>query len=429
MSEAISVIGAGYVGLISGVGFAKLGYDVVCVDINRETVDSINSGKSHIYEKGVDEILREVAGRNLKATVDLREAVLNSDYTFICVGTPSRDNGNINLDHVRGVSRDIGGVLRDKEGYHVVVVKSTVTPRATEEVIIPLLEESSGRKCGVDFGVAVNPEFLKEGVAMEDFMKPDRIVIGSCDGRSGDLVEGLYRDFSCPVLRVDLRTAEMIKYASNAFLATKISFINEIGNICRGLGINTYDVADGIALDHRISPHFLKAGLGFGGSCLPKDTRELVFKARGLGYEPSLLASVLEVNEGQPARFLDIARERVGGFSGKRVAVLGLAFKGDTDDVRDSQALPVVSLLLDEGARVVVYDPKAEGNVRVVFGDRILYAGSAGDALEDSDVALVLTDWKEFESLDFGGMKSKVVVDARNVVKSREGIEYWGLCW
>lgn len=428
MPKTISVIGAGYVGLITGIGFAELGCNVICMDINRKVVDTINSGRSHIYEKGVDEILEKVVGRNLKATTDMEEAVLNSDVTFICVGTPSKDNGNINLDHVKEVSKNIGGILEEKM-YHTIVTKSTVTPGTTGKVIIPLLEKSSNKKAGVDFGVAVNPEFLKEGVAIEDFMDPDRIVIGSYDERSGDIVECLYSDFSCPVLRTDLRTAEMIKYTSNAFLATKISFINEVGNICRELGINSYDVAEGIGLDQRISPHFLKAGLGFGGSCLPKDTKELVFKARSLGYEPDLLASVLRVNEGQPERLLNIARERIGGFNGKKVAVLGLAFKGDTDDTRDSQAFPVIKRLLKENANITVYDPKAEENTKIVFEDRIQYADFAEDALGDSDIALVLTDWREFENLDFSGMRRKIVVDARNIVKNRENMEYEGLCW
>ncbi len=428
MSKTISVIGAGYVGLITGVGFARLGHNVICRDINKKAVDTINSGRSHIYEKGIDEILEKAVGKNLKATIDLKESVLTSDITFICVGTPSKDNGNINLKHVKEVIRDIGEILKEKS-YHVIVVKSTVTPGTTEKIIIPLLERSSGKKVGIDFGVAVNPEFLREGVAIEDFLNPDRIIIGSYDQRSGDLTEELYSDFNCPVLRTDLKTAEMIKYASNAFLATKISFINEIGNICKGLGINIYDVAEGIALDHRISPHFLKSGLGFGGSCLPKDTKELVFKARSLGYEPNLLTSVIKVNEDQPKRLLNLVRKRINSFNGKKVAILGLSFKGDTDDTRDSQAFPVIKQLLKENANITAYDPKAEENTKILFEDQIQYADSAKAALENSDIALILTDWKEFENLDFDGMKKKIVIDARNIIKNKENIEYEGLCW
>ncbi|MEA3255133.1 MAG: UDP-glucose/GDP-mannose dehydrogenase family protein [Candidatus Altiarchaeota archaeon] len=424
----ISIIGTGYVGLVTGAGFAEKGNNVVCVDVVKGKVDVINSGRSPIYEKGLDEILKRNIGSNLVATTDLRHAVLSTDITFICVGTPSREDGSLDLGFVKKASGDVGGILSGKD-YHVVVVKSTVLPGTTERTVIPVIEEKSGKKFVSDFGVGVNPEFLREGIAVEDFMNPDRVVIGSSDKRSEKIIGEVYSNFGCPVLKTNIKTAEMIKYSSNSFLAAKVSFINEIGNICKKLGINVYDVAEGISLDHRVSPHFLSAGLGWGGSCFPKDLKALIYEAKELGYEPSLLNAVLGVNMEQPRRLLDIARKKVGSFSGKKIAVLGLAFKGGTDDTRDSMTFPVIEGLLGEGARVVAYDPEAEDNARVFFGDRITYADSAEDSLKDSDLALIVTDWKEFEYLDYGGMRSKVVVDSRNIVKNRQDIDYEGLCW
>ena len=427
MPKNISVIGAGYVGLITGAGLAEEGHNVVCVDIVKETVDTINSGRSHIYEKGLNRLLGKNMGKRLKATTDFKNAVQDSDISFICVGTPSGNDGSIDLKYIEDVSRNIGEILsKSEKKYHVVVIKSTVVPGTTEEFIIPLLE-SSGKKAGRDFGVVMNPEFLREGIAIEDFFNPDRIVIGSIDTKSGDLVEELYSRLECPVLRTDLKTAEMIKYASNSFLATKLSFINEIGNICKELDIDVDCIAKGIGMDHRISPHFLKAGPGFGGSCLPKDVRALIYRAREAGYNPELLNTVLDINREQPMRLLNIAREKIKGFDKKRVAVLGLAFKPDTDDMRDSPSIPIINELLKENAVVIAYDPKAEKNSRKIFDQGILYSDSAKDALKDADIAIIVTDWAEFSDLDFSGMKQKIVIDGRNIVKDREGIVYEGL--
>lgn len=425
----ISIIGAGYIGLITGAGFAEKGHKIICVDVVKEKVDIINSGKSPIYEKGLDEIIKKNIGRNLTATTNIRDAVLNSDVIFICVGTPPNNDGESDLRFVKEATENIGKILAEKNSYNVVVVKSTVLPGTTEGIIIPLLEKNSKKKFGKDFGVVMNPEFLREGVALEDFLNPDRIVIGSIDKKSGDLIESLYSKFDSKVFRTDLKTAEMIKYASNAFLATKISFINEIGNICKELGIDVYDVAKGIALDHRINPYFLNAGLGFGGSCFPKDLKALIHKSRNLGYKPELLNSVLSVNSRQVKILLKIAKKKIGNFRNKKIAVLGLAFKKDTNDVRDTQSFPVIEELLNEGAIITAYDPQAEENTRRVFGNRIKYANSADNALMNSELALILTDWDEFSNLDFSRMKERIVIDARNVVKNREGIDYEGLCW
>lgn len=425
----ISIIGTGYIGLITGAGFAEKDHKVICVDVIKEKVDLINSGKSPIYEKGLDEIIKKTIGKNLTATTSIRDAVLNSDVTFICVGTPPNSDGSSDLRYITDASGNIGKQLAEKNSYHVVVVKSTVLPGTTENIVIPSIEKNSRKIAGKDFGVVMNPEFLREGVALEDFLKPDRIVIGSIDKRSGDLIERLYAGFNSKILRTNLKTAEMIKYASNAFLATKVSFINETGNICKELGIHVYDVANGIALDHRIGHYFLNSGLGFGGSCFPKDVKALVYEAKKLGYEPELLNSVLNVNSRQPKILLKIAKKKIGNFRNKKIAVLGLAFKKDTDDIRDTQSFPVIELLLKEGAVITAYDPKAIENTKKVFGDKIRYANSADSALESSELALILTEWDEFSNLDFSRMKEKIVIDARNIVKNRDNIDYEGICW
>ncbi|MFH1403323.1 MAG: UDP-glucose/GDP-mannose dehydrogenase family protein [Candidatus Altiarchaeota archaeon] len=427
----ISVVGSGYVGLITSAGFAEKGYNVVCVDIDQKKVDMINSGKPPIYEKGLQEILDYVVPEKLKASMDLESAILDTNVTFICVGTPSDDDGSINLKYVKEVSKEIGAVLRKKQDYHVVVVKSTIIPGSTEEHVIPILEGESGKKAGEDFGVVMNPEFLREGVAVDDFMKPDRIVIGAIDSKSGDLIERLYFKFKSPVLRVSLKTAEMIKYTSNSMLATKISFINEVGNICKKLGVDVYDVAKGVGLDHRIGPHFINAGPGFGGSCFPKDVKALVHKAKDVGVETRLLDSVLEVNDRQPLILLGLLKSKYG-LKGMRVAVLGLAFKAGTDDMRESPVIPVINGLLDAGAVVVAYDPEALENARHEFGDRIVYADSISKALDGAELSVIMTEWEKFKKIDFSPMKVKRVFDARHILNLNlmdSDVEYEGLAW
>lgn len=427
----ISVVGGGYVGLITSAGFAEKGHNVVCVDIDSEKVECINSKKSPIFEEGLNEILETVVPKKLKATANLKEAVLESDITFICVGTPADDGGNVDLKYVKEVSKGIGGILKEKDDYHLVVVKSTVIPGSTEETVIPLLEKHSGKKVGEDFGVAINPEFLREGAAIKDFRNPDRVVIGSFDERSGDILEKIYFDFKSPVLRVDLKTAEMIKYSANSFLAVKVSFINEVGNICKKLGVDVYDVARGVGLDHRISPSFLRAGPGWGGSCFPKDVSALAYKAKEVKVEPLILNAALEANRRQPKVFIELIKSRIK-LKGRRVAVLGLAFKAGTDDMRDSPAIPIIELLINEGAFVVGYDPKALENAKKIFETRIEYADTLENALKDADVALIVTEWPEFEKIDFSPMKTKRVFDSRKILNEDllpEDVEYEGICW
>ena len=416
----ISIIGIGYVGLVTGACFAKLGHNVTYVDVIKEKVDLINNKKSPIYEEGLEEILQENVGKNLSATLDLKKTVLSTDITFICVGTPSKEDGSIDLKYIKESAEQIGKILKEKEGYHLIVVKSTVIPGTTEKVR-DIIEKFSGKK---DFGICMNPEFLREGKAVYDFLNPDRIVIGEYDKKSGDILYELYKDFSSPILRVDLKTAEMIKYASNAFLATKISFINEIGNICKKLGIDVYKVAEAIGLDSRISPKFLNAGCGFGGSCFPKDVKALVAKAKNLKYNPVLLESVLKVNKDQPLKMIELLKNKIEKLENKKIGVLGLAFKPNTDDIRESPAIMIINELIKENSIVYAYDPKAMKNMKKIFPN-INYEDDAQKVIDSSEAVLIVTEWEEFKNLDY---KEKIIIDGRKVLE-RKDINYEGICW
>jgi len=425
----ISVIGTGYVGTVSAACFAELGHEVICVDVEQSKINQINAGIPPIYEEGLSELLKRHAGKRLRATSDYDFAVMNSDVSFICVGTPSDKEGNIDLSIVKAASISLGESLRKKKDYHVIVVKSTVVPETTEKVVLPIIEKHSGKRFG-EFGIAMNPEFLREGKAVHDFMHPDKIVVGSMDKKSGDIVASLYAGLNCEVTRTNPRTAEMIKYANNAFLATRISFANEIGNICKQLGIDTYEVMKAIGKDFRIGPHFLNSGAGFGGSCFPKDVKALIGKAKEVGYEPVLLKSVIEINEKQPARMVKLLKNKLGSLKGKKVAVLGLAFKNDTDDIRESRSIPLIKELLYNGAKVSAYDPMANENMKRLFNN-VEYFTSAADALRGADACLIMTEWDEFRSLDeeFDVMNNKLIIDGRHMLAPRKGIEYAGLCW
>jgi UDPglucose 6-dehydrogenase len=323
----------------------------------------------------------------------------------------------------------LGDSLRAKKGYHVIVVKSTVVPETTEKVVLPIVEKRSGKRTG-DFGIVMNPEFLREGKAVYDFMHPDKIVVGSLDKKSGDIVASLYNGLDCEVTRTNPRTAEMIKYANNSFLATKISFANEVGNICKELGIDTYEVMSAVGKDFRIGKYFLNAGAGFGGSCFPKDVKALIGKAKEIGYEPILLKSVITVNERQPVRMVQLLKNKLGSLRGRKIAVLGLAFKNDTDDIRESRSIPVIKELLDNGADVSAYDPMANGNMKKLFGS-VRYHSSAEDALSGADACLIMTEWDEFKSLDreFNVMTNRLIIDGRHMLTPRKDVEYIGLCW
>lgn len=424
----IAVLGSGYVGLCTAVGFAHLGHNVTCIDIDKQKVEKINAGKAPIYEKNLDGMLSDALNKKLLHATDDISSVKDIDFIFIAVGTPSKDNGSIDLNYIEKASHTVSDILSDKE-YCVIVVKSTVLPETTDKVIIPILERY-GKKAGKDFGVCVNPEFLREGRAIEDFLNPDRIIIGEFDKKSGDVLENLYNDFDSVIKRTTLRTAELIKYASNAFLATKISFINEIGNMCKDLGIDIYDVAEGMGLDKRISPHFLQAGIGFGGSCFRKDLEALRFKTKETGHKSKILDAVLDTNKEQPIQIISLLKNRCGNLKGKTIALLGLAFKEDTDDVRDAPSIKIISELLNENCIINCYDPKASENMKKIF-PKINYFDSSATALKNSDACLILTEWNEFKKMkneDFNVMKNKVIIEGRKVLnKDIDGFE--GVCW
>lgn len=421
----VSVVGCGYVGLVTGMGFVRLGYDVVFVDVDDKKIEMINNAKSPIYEEGLEDFMSQFKDKYY-ATKDYGEAIFNSDVTFICVGTPSREDGSIDLQYIESAAKAIGRALKEKDSYHVVVVKSTVLPGTTEKIVKPLIEKYSGKRASKDFGLAMNPEFLREGVALKDFLNPDRIVLGVQDERTRQVLEKLYEPIKAPKLVVDIKTAEMIKYASNAFLATKISFANEIGNLCKKLGIDSWKVFEGVGLDHRISPHFFKSGIGFGGSCFPKDIRALIRKTEELGEEPLILKAVMEVNERQPLKIIELLKKHVPELDGKTIGILGLAFKPNTDDIREARAIIIVKKLLEERAKIIAYDPKAMENFKRLF-PQIEYADSAQEVLEKTDVILIVTEWPEFEKLDYSG---KIVIDGRRVRSAEKTARiYEGVCW
>ena len=418
----ISVMGTGYVGIVTGACFAELGNEVACIDVDRAKVELINSGKSPIFEPGLEALLVKNLGKRLNATLDAEKSIMESEITFICVGTPPRADGGTDLKYIEAAAGTIGKVLAKKGKGHVVVVKSTVPPGTTEKV------EKIISSCGAKgFGIAMNPEFLREGKAVEDFMNPDRVVVGAREKWVFGKMAQLYSFSKAPLVETDLRTAEMIKYASNAFLATKISFANEIGNICKGLGIDVYEVMRGVGLDSRISPHFLNAGIGFGGSCFPKDVKSLVHTAKEAGEEPKILEAVMETNERQPLRLVELAKKKMGSLKGKRVAVLGLAFKPETDDMREAPSLKIVPALLKEGAKVVAYDPAAMEAAKKILGKEVQYAKNARSAVEGSEAVFILTEWKEF--LDEKLYSGKKVFDGRKALRRRSGGDYEGVCW
>lgn len=428
----ISVVGGGYVGLVSAICFSKLGHDVTIIEIDQAKVESINRGMSPIYEKGLEEMLIAHAGRNLKAESSF-DGIPDTEVVLICVGTPAAQEGGADLSMIASAAKSIGIALRRSERYHVVAVKSTVPPGTTEFLVKPIVQKYSAEgamasaNSSIDIGFVMNPEFLREGRAVQDFMKPDRIVVGSSDGKAGDFFLNIYDGLEAPIIRTSLTAAEMIKYTSNAFLATKISFSNEIGNICKGLGIDVYEVMNGVGLDHRINPYFLNAGAGFGGSCFPKDVSALIHIAENIGEEPVLLKSVMEINDKQPRRMIELLEKRLGDLKGKKIAVVGLAFKNDTDDARESRAIPVIIELKRRGAIVAAYDPKACPSMSKIIPD-IFYYTNPSDALKMADACLVMTEWPEFSLLDkeFDLMCSKIIIEGRRILSCKDAE---GICW
>jgi UDPglucose 6-dehydrogenase len=419
----ISFIGLGYVGLVSAIGFASKSHHIICYDIDKQKINELNNGHIPIYENGLTTLYKKHRN-NITITTQLAEALNTTDITFICVGTPSKPDGSIDLTYITTALTSIADHLKTKPTWHLIVIKSTVVPGTTHQHLKPLLEKHTKKTVGKELGLATNPEFLREGQALEDFLQPDRIIIGSNDPKSTTTLQQLYRSFNAPIQTTSLSAAEMIKYASNAFLATKISFINEIGNLCKKLNINTYDVADGIGRDNRIGRAFLNAGIGWGGSCFPKDLQALITWGQQYQETLPLLKGVVTVNETQPHRLINLLTTHLPTLQNKTIGILGLAFKPDTDDIRETKAIPIINTLLKQGAIIKAYDPKAIDNFKQIF-PHITYCTTPQDTL-DADATLILTKWKEFEKLDYQG---KLIIDGRYLPEAQAAQTYEGICW
>ncbi len=429
----VTIVGTGYVGLVTGVCLARVGHQVTCVDIIPARVESINAGTSPIFEPGLDELLTKVLGwGRFRATTDLAAAVQDSELTMIAVGTPARD-GQIDLTQIEAAARDVGRALKTTRDYHVVAVKSTVVPGTTDGLVRQAIEAESGRQAG-EFGLCMNPEFLREADAIEDFMRPDRVVIGQLDFASGQVMSRLYAPFDCPKIHTGLRNAELIKYTANSLLATLVSFSNEIAGLCeRTEGADANLVFDGLCLDKRLAPvldgvrvspgivTYLRPGCGYGGSCLPKDVDALRAYADGVGAEVPLLDSVVAINKRRPDEVIDLARQALGNLSGATVAVLGLAFKPGTDDLRDSPALKLITRLGAEGAKLRAHDPVVEALDAAVTGVRTDIFPTPLEALAGADIAVIASACPEYKRLDWASaaeaMNNPIVVDGRNLLR------------
>jgi len=438
----VAVFGTGYVGLVSGVCLAAKGHEVVCLDVRAEVVGMLNGGQPHIHEPGLPELLRRViAEGRFRATLSREEALREAALILIAVGTPTVE-GRIDLQHVATAARQIGAWLKSAGRFVAVVVKSTVLPGTTDGLVRGILEEASGKKRG-EFGLGMNPEFLREGNAVEDFMDADRIVLGRDDAETGRLLGELYGPWRCEKLEVNTRTAEMIKYANNCLLATQISAANELANLCAAIGgIDALEVMAGVHLDRRWNPvdragrranpgilSYLLPGCGFGGSCFPKDLQALRSLGRERGLAMALLQGVLEVNEGQPSQVVALLESRLKPLAGKKVLVLGLAFKPDTDDVRESASLAIVRELARRGCEVTAHDPVAGENARrELAGTRFALTEDWRGAVGGADAVVVATKWPEYAGLKSaalaGAMKGKVVVDARRMFGPGDFVNY-----
>jgi UDPglucose 6-dehydrogenase len=426
----ICVVGTGYVGLVTGAVFADLGNDVVCVDNDQKKIEALRAGHMPIYEPGLEEmVVRNKDDGRLSFTTDLTGAVRQSDVIFIAVGTPPKDTGETDLSHVEAVATQIG---RSMDRYKVVVNKSTV-PVGTGEFVREVITRHQPRP--VDFDVVSNPEFLREGSAIEDTLRPDRIVIGAPNQQVAMTLVELYAPLERPMIITDLPSAEVIKYASNAFLASKISFINAIANICENAGADVSQVMKGMGLDSRIGMQFLQAGLGYGGSCFPKDVDSLIHTASRFGYDFKLLRSVVEINRERATHLVDMMRKAMGGFEDKTIAVLGLAFKPNTDDMREAKSLEVVRLLHAAGVEIRAYDPVAMDNAKPLMPESVVFCESAYEAAAGADGVALLTEWNEFKYLNLdrlrGLLRHRLIFDARNLYEPermrRLGFEYYSI--
>ena len=427
----IAVVGVGYVGLVVGACFAENGNDVVCVDNNATKVRALRRGRIPIYEPGLEElVVRNQREKRLSFTTALARAVRASKIIFIAVGTPSDEDGAADLQHVLGVARDIAKAMN---GYKAIVAKSTVpvgTSAKLREVIRPETTHP--------FSVVSNPEFLKQGAAIDDFMRPDRVVIGAEDPRATELMRALYAPFTrtgSPIMVMDCASAELSKYAANAMLATRVSFMNEISNVCEQVSADVDHVRRSIAADRRIGPAFLFPGVGYGGSCFPKDVKALIKSSRDAGYSCRILEAVEAVNQGQKERLVEKMQQHFTSLKGKRIALWGLAFKPRTDDMREAPSVTISRGILAQGGRVTAYDPEAVKTARAILGNRITYAQGSYEALKGADALAIVTEWSEFREPDFGRMRSlmrsPVIFDGRNLFTREqmraEGFTYYSI--
>ncbi|MBS1626893.1 MAG: UDP-glucose/GDP-mannose dehydrogenase family protein [Bacteroidetes bacterium] len=426
----ITVVGTGYVGLVSGTCFAETGNSVTCVDIDKNKIEKLSSGAITIYEPGLEKIfLRNLKERRLNFTTNLAEAVKDAQIIFLALPTPPGEDGSADLKYVLGVAKDLGKILQPTE-YKVIVDKSTVPVGTAEKVKNAVLQ--SGKEINVDlskaFSVVSNPEFLREGVAVDDFMKPDRVVIGTDSEKAKKIMGDLYAPFvrqGNPVIYMDEKSAELTKYAANSFLATKISFMNEIAQLCEKLGADVDLVRKGVGSDERIGKRFLFPGIGYGGSCFPKDVQALVKSAEEANYDFKILKAVEDVNEKQKLHLMPkIEKYFKNNLQGKHFALWGLAFKPNTDDIREAPALYMIDALTAAGATITAYDPEAMPNVKKIVGDKISFANNEYEALNNADALIIATEWSEFRTPDFeiinNKLKNKVIFDGRNVFEVKQ---------
>lgn len=426
----ICVIGSGYVGLVTGSCFADLGNNVICVDNNKSKVAILKKGTIPIYEPRLEELVKRNVKEGRLSFIDrLQDGVKKSEIIFVCVPTPPKDNGDADLTYVETVSKEIALSM---PSYRLIVEKSTV-PVNTGEWVEHTINVYNKRK--IKFDVASNPEFLKEGSAIEDFMNPDRVVVGVKSKRAADILTELYKSLKAPIVVTDIKSAEIIKHASNSFLATKISFINSVANICDKVGADIVDVARGMGLDKRISKDFLSAGIGFGGSCFPKDLAAFVHIAEKIGYDFGILKEVQKVNDHQKRSVIKKIEELLWNLPKKTIGVLGLSFKPGTDDLRAAPSLEIIGMLRNEGVHVKVFDPVAMGKARDALGEGVKFCKDAYETAKDSDCLLVVTEWNEFKKLDFKRikklMRQPIIVDGRNIYDPKEmkklGFKYVGI--
>jgi UDPglucose 6-dehydrogenase len=413
--KKITVVGTGYVGLVTGTCFAETGNDVTCVDIDNEKVNRMRNGEVPIYEPHLDVIFeRNIRQDRLHFTTDLASAVKDAEIIFLALPTPPGEDGSADLSYVLNVAGELGELIQD---YKVIVDKSTVPVGTAERV-----EEKMKAKTNVPFAVVSNPEFLREGFAVDDFLNPDRVVVGTSDERAKMIMKELYQPFirdGHPLIFMDEKSAELTKYAANSFLATKITFMNEVANFCEKVGADVDKVREGIGSDTRIGHRFLYPGIGFGGSCFPKDVSALLKSGDNHGYKFSIIDAVLEVNDRQKLKLFDKVKDYFGDIKGKKIALWGLAFKPDTDDIREAPSLYLIEALLNEGASITAFDPEAMNNIKERLGDKISFASNQYEALQDADALLIATEWAVFRNPDFAKVKDElkeaVIFDGRNL--------------